>query len=122
MGKKANAIGQKKENLHWTASMDALFIEAMLYEQNQGNRPDGTFTTAAYNNMLKFLREKLEIPNLKKEHLKNRMKTLKEKFAECYNLFHKSSSGFSWSPVTKLWTAKHEVWKTFLEVCMYFVY
>lgn len=96
--------------------MDALLIEAMLYEENQGNRRDGTFTSASYMNMVEFLNGKLEIPNLKKEHLKNRLRTLKENFRECYDLFHnKSSLGFTWNPTTKLWTAEVEVWKTFLE-------
>ncbi|KAK1395611.1 hypothetical protein POM88_005474 [Heracleum sosnowskyi] len=115
MSKKSKAV-RGKESLQWTPSMDAIFIEAMLYEENQGNRCDGTFTSASYTNMLDFLNRKLEIPNLKKEHLKNRLRTLKENFRECYDLFNnKSSLGFTWNPVTKLWTAEVEVWKTFLE-------
>ncbi|XP_074365694.1 uncharacterized protein LOC141706765 [Apium graveolens] len=115
MSKKPKAV-RGKENLQWTPSMDALFIEAMLYEEKHGNRCDGTFTSASYMNMLDFLKGKLEIPNLKKEHLKNRLRTLKENFRECYDLFHnKSSLGFTWNPATKLWTAEEEVWKTFVE-------
>lgn len=123
MSKKQKAV-RGKESLQWTPSMDALFIEAMLYEEKQGNRCDGTFTSASYMNMLDFLKGKLEIPNLKKEHLKNRLRTLKENFRECYDLFHnKSSLGFTWNPTTKLWTAEEEVWKTFLEVIyIYFLY
>lgn len=123
MSKKSKAV-RGKESLQWTPSMDALFIEAMLYEENQGNRCDGTFTSASYVNMLDFLKGKLEIPNLKKEHLKNRLRTLKENFRECYDLFHnKSSLGFTWNPTTKLWTAEVEVWKTFLEVIyIYFLH
>lgn len=118
MTKTTNEIpASKKENLKWTNRMDELFIETMLYEQAQGNRPDRTFTTHAYANMLKYLIEKLEIPYLKKSHLFNRQKTLKSHFAECYDLFKCSIglSGFAWSPVTKKWDAEPEVWKDLIE-------
>ncbi|GJR45075.1 Myb/SANT-like domain-containing protein [Tanacetum coccineum] len=46
----------KKESFSWNEQMDAAFIEAILKEQNAGNRPNETFSPHAYNNMVKVLR------------------------------------------------------------------
>nr|GEX69986.1 hypothetical protein [Tanacetum cinerariifolium] len=46
----------KNESFSWNEQMDAAFIEAMLKEQNAGNRPNETFSPHAYNNMVKALR------------------------------------------------------------------
>ncbi|PWA86429.1 myb/SANT-like domain-containing protein [Artemisia annua] len=50
----------KNEAFSWNDQMDAAFIEAMLKEQNAGNRPNGTFSPHAYNNMVKALSDKFE--------------------------------------------------------------
>ncbi|TYG69010.1 hypothetical protein ES288_D05G197300v1 [Gossypium darwinii] len=63
----------------------------------------------AYENMANELHEKIGIP-IEKGLLKNRIKTLKHNFYECYDLFN-CRSGFAWSPGTKMWTAKPELWK-----------
>ncbi|KAK6939553.1 Myb/SANT-like domain [Dillenia turbinata] len=105
----------KKENMKWTLQMDNAFIEAMLNQHYQGFRVDGTFTTTAYNNIIKELKEKLGM-DLSKMHLKNRMKTLKDHFNECYDLFRNGKySGFSWSYVTKTFHAEDEVWDQLLK-------
>lgn len=119
MGKKSNQDeGSKKENLKWTAHMDGIFIEALLQQHRTENRVDGTFTTTAYDNILAELKQNLGM-ELSKQHLKNRMKTLKTKFNEWwYDMFKGTKfSGFSWNPVTKLLGADAEVWKPLLEVC-----
>ncbi|KAL6529689.1 hypothetical protein OROGR_015312 [Orobanche gracilis] len=43
-------------------------------------------------------------PVIMKNHIKNRMKTLKCHFAEVYDLFH-SLSGFAWNPITRKFEA-----------------
>ncbi|XP_076905298.1 uncharacterized protein LOC143561022 [Bidens hawaiensis] len=49
--------------------------------------------------------------NVSKKHLKNRLKTLKERFSKWYDLFHGTSlSGFSWNSTTQLIEAEDEVW------------
>nr|GEW34666.1 At1G52190-like protein [Tanacetum cinerariifolium] len=40
---------EKKEPIHWTPGMDVLFINAMLKEKANGNRPEGTFIPQALN-------------------------------------------------------------------------
>ena len=59
MGKNENNCGgAKKEHLNWISQMDDAFTNAMLYQTREGNRPDGTFTTVAYINMVTELHEK----------------------------------------------------------------
>ncbi|KAJ8625692.1 hypothetical protein MRB53_034222 [Persea americana] len=51
---------------------------------------------------------------LEKAHVKNRVKTLKKKFAECKDLFH-GLSGFAWNAETCMFEATHEVWMAFIQ-------
>ena len=105
----------RKDNIRWSEEMDVVLIDALLEQQVNGNRIDGTFTTTAYNNVLKICQDELKNP-FDKDHLKNRLKTLKTKFNTCHDLF-KGLSGFAWSPITKMFEAEPEVWKTLIEVC-----
>ncbi|KAL4345149.1 hypothetical protein AHAS_Ahas11G0249500 [Arachis hypogaea] len=110
MAKKMASQGDtsNKDNLRWTEEMDAAFLDTLIEECSKGNRVDGTFTTTAYDNVLATL--KASFGNyLRKDNLKNGLKTLKDHFGVCYDLFH-NLSGFSWNPDTKLFTAEPEVW------------
>lgn len=109
----------KREMLMWTPQMDEFFLQAMLTQQYHGNRIDGTFTSTAYTNMVNELHEKLNM-NFSKSHLKNRLKTLKDHFAQCYDLFRGVGlSGFAWNSETKLFEADNEVWDSLIEVCIF---
>ncbi|KAL7204974.1 hypothetical protein ACSBR2_017987 [Camellia fascicularis] len=81
-----------------------------------GNRVNGTFTSA-YDKIVKELCEIYNL-DLDKAKVKNRLKTIKEHFAECYDLF-KHTSGFAWSPVTRMFTLEPEVWEALIEVKPY---
>ncbi|KAK2640945.1 hypothetical protein Ddye_022708 [Dipteronia dyeriana] len=83
----------KKDTVKWTESMDVVLFDTLLEKQANGNRIDRTFTISAYNNVLKICRKELKYP-FDKDHLKNRIKTLKINFNACYDLF-KGLSGFS---------------------------
>ncbi|KAA8517182.1 hypothetical protein F0562_017475 [Nyssa sinensis] len=105
----------KGDRFIWTALMSDALIDA-FYQQNViGNKIDGTFTTKAYDEVVKELCEKLGM-DVNKDRIKNRLKTNKTHFNECFDLFNYSLSGFSWSPITKLWSAEPEVWKSLIEV------
>ncbi|KAK1563637.1 hypothetical protein Q3G72_030491 [Acer saccharum] len=45
----------RKDTVKWSEQMDIVLIDALLEQQVNGNRVDGTFTTTAYNNVLKGL-------------------------------------------------------------------
>ncbi|KAK1421486.1 hypothetical protein QVD17_23845 [Tagetes erecta] len=101
---------RKKEQLKWTNNMDNAFIQSMITQQDNGNRINGTFTSLAYKNMVQELSTKLQM-DFTKNHLKNRLKTLKERFSQWYDLFRETSlSGFSWNSTTQLIEADDEVW------------
>ncbi|KAL4315379.1 hypothetical protein AHAS_Ahas15G0179200 [Arachis hypogaea] len=103
-----------KDNLRWTEEMDATFLDALIEECSKRNRVDSTFTTSAYENVLVILKASFG-NHLWKDNLKNRLKTLKDHFGVCDDLFHNLSE-FSWNPNTKLFTAKLEVWADLIKV------
>lgn len=115
MGQKPkNSNEDKRFNVKWTEHWDTVFVDALVHQQSMGNRVDKVFTTAAYNNIVNELRDRLGEP-FQKDHLKNRMKTLKHHFKECHYLFS-GNSDFAWCPETKSWTAEPEVWKDLIQV------
>ena len=111
-----------RDTLRWTDEMDAAFLDALIEECGKGNRVDGTFTTTAYDNTLTVLRSSFG-NHLRKDNLKNRLKTLKDHFGACYDLFH-GLSGFSRNPITKMFEAKQEVWRELVKVIilMYIIF
>ncbi|XP_076952223.1 uncharacterized protein LOC143625891 [Bidens hawaiensis] len=100
---------------HWTAPMGITFLPAMITEKDNGNRIDGTFTPQAYTNMVEELSKAFGM-DLTKDHLKNRLKTLKDHFSKFYDVFKGNSmSGFSWDLSTKLLDAEEEVWEKLIK-------
>ncbi|XP_020257073.1 uncharacterized protein LOC109833705 isoform X2 [Asparagus officinalis] len=121
MGKR-NSVGSgwmesldesKRDKLQWTEKMDECLIDALLHQQTIGNRVDGTWTCVALSNVSKELTEKLEM-DINKDRVKNRMKTIKQNFNSCFDLF-KNFSGFAWCPTTSMWMAEREAWEPLLK-------
>ena len=54
---KNNTDGEqlKRYTVKWTEHIDVVLLNALLEQQIIGNRIDGTFTTTAYNNVLKIV-------------------------------------------------------------------
>ncbi|GKC70409.1 Myb/SANT-like domain-containing protein [Tanacetum coccineum] len=66
-------------------------------------------------NMVVELSKSLKL-EIKKVHLKNRLKTLKAHFSQYKDIFCAVSlSGFSWDPTTKLMNAEDEVWEALIK-------
>jgi hypothetical protein len=94
--------GVKKEIMKWTQVMDDAYIQALLKQLYEGNWVEETFTSTTYNNVIQELKTIVDM-NFTKAHLKNIMKTLKEHFNECYDIFKNNRlSGFARNPQTKL--------------------
>ncbi|XLS94954.1 hypothetical protein HN51_070962 [Arachis hypogaea] len=115
MAKRASCQGEatSRDTLRWTDEMDTTFIDALIEECRKGNRVDGIFTTMAYDNILLLLRS-MYGNHIRKENLKNRLKTLKDHFGVCYDNFH-GHSGFFWNPITKMFEAEAEVWEELIK-------
>ena len=86
----------------------------MLKEQNNGNRPNGRWSSRAYSNMFKKCSASFSYV-VEKGNIKNRIKTLKGTFHSCHDLF-KNMSGFAWNPVIGLFETGDEVWEPLIEV------
>ncbi|KAG5030116.1 hypothetical protein JHK87_013630 [Glycine soja] len=102
-----------RDSLQWNDEMDQMLLNALGEEANKGNRHNGAWTTQAYNNMVEALRSTIG-PNITKNYIKNRMKTIKNHFAEAYDLFH-SLSGFSWNSITRKFDAEDDVWEELIK-------
>ncbi|KAK4432985.1 hypothetical protein Salat_1060700 [Sesamum alatum] len=87
----------------WSAEMDEILLDAFVAEDEKGNRHDGTWTSTAFDNIVKECVEKFGHV-IDKENVKNRQRTLKMNFAACYDAFH-GHSGFAWNPESQLFEA-----------------
>ena len=112
--KKTTNNESKATNKRWTDDIDGFLLNVILEEQNNGNRPNGTWTSHAYSNMCKKCLESFGYV-VEKSNIKNRIKTLKGTFNSCHDLF-KNMSGFAWNPITGLFEAEDEVWEPLIEV------
>ncbi|XP_074287285.1 uncharacterized protein LOC141612416 isoform X2 [Silene latifolia] len=112
MGKQKSMEAPSSSSLRWTDRMDKFFIDALMNEVVLGNRVDGSFTSHAYDNIVKECSEKMKLP-LTKDHLKNRLKTIKKNFNEVFDLF--GASGWGWNEVTAMFEYEDEVWDSLLQ-------
>ncbi|KAJ1411888.1 Myb/SANT-like domain [Sesbania bispinosa] len=109
----SNESGQGvRELLRWTEEMDYILLTAFTEEMNRGNRIGGNWTPEAYAHVVAALVAG-GVGEVTKQHVKNRMKTAKEKFSEAFDLFN-SLSGFAWNPITRRFEAEDEVWADFI--------
>ena len=85
-------------------------MDAFLHRVIIGDRVNGTFTSKAYDDIVKELVEKFDM-EITKDKVKNRQKTLKKNFHECYDIFKDGLSGFGWNDSLNMWTAESKVWE-----------
>ena len=83
-------------------------------------RVNGTFTSKAYDEIVKELAEKFDM-EINKDKVKKRQKTLKKNFYECYDIFKDGLSGFGWNDSLNMWTAEPEVWEPLIVVNYHFL-
>ena len=112
--KKTTDSESKVINMRCTDDMDDFLLNVMLEEQNNGNRPNGTWSSHAYLNMSKKCSASFGYA-VEKGNIKNCIKTLKGTFHSCHDIF-KNMSGFAWNPITRLFKAENEVWEPLIDV------
>jgi len=96
----SNSSGSYREFIKWTTEMDLILLNAMIDEVRKGCRIDGSWTTQGYTNIVMALNE-ASLSGIKKNHVKNRQKSLKDRWREVHDLFG-GLSGFAWNQTTKL--------------------
>nr|KYP55458.1 hypothetical protein KK1_001670 [Cajanus cajan] len=102
-----------REFTKWIDDMDFRLLTAMLDEARLGNRVDGSWTTQAYNNIVEALRQ-TGLTGITKNNVKNRQKSLKDRWREVHDLFS-GLSGFAWDESMKRFTTEPEVWHELLQ-------
>ncbi|KAJ3699658.1 hypothetical protein LUZ61_003363 [Rhynchospora tenuis] len=101
--------GGRGESLVWSQKMDEALIDAFVHQHELKNRNGGTFTSHAYDQIVKELKEAFPDKPIDKEKVKNRMKYIKKGFGTCYDLF-RNISGFGWNAETHMIEADSDVW------------
>ncbi|XP_068483377.1 uncharacterized protein [Phaseolus vulgaris] len=109
----SNSSGSYREFTKWTTEMDLILLNAIIDEVRKGCRIDGSWTTQGYTNIVMALNE-AGLSGLKKNNVKNRQKSLKDRWREIHDLFG-GLSGFAWNQTTKLFEAEDEVWSELIK-------
>ena len=83
--------GDPSKEVQWSSVMDDALVDdasvdAFLHQVIIGGRVYGTFTSKAYDDIMKELIENLHM-EVNKDRVKNGQKTLKKNFHECYDIF-----------------------------------
>ncbi|ESW06728.1 hypothetical protein PHAVU_010G071400 [Phaseolus vulgaris] len=104
----SNSSGSYRELTKWTTEMDLILLNAMIDKVRKGCRIDGSWTTQGYTNIVMALNE-AGLSGIKTKHVKNRQKSLKDRWREVHDLFG-GLSGFAWNQTTKRFEAEDEVW------------
>ena len=112
--------GDPSKEVQWSSVMDDALVDAFLHQVIIGGRVNGTFTSKAYDDIVKELVEKFDM-EINKDKVKNRQKTLKKNFHECYDIFKDGLSGFGWNDSLNMWTAEPEVWEPLIAVNYHFL-
>ncbi|KAI4304490.1 hypothetical protein MLD38_039990 [Melastoma candidum] len=95
-------------NFRWGPIFEETLLDLLLREARNGNRPDQTFTAAAYRNVVTDF-NMIHGTNIQKKHIFTRMKTMKQHFVLFHNAFH-SLSGFAWNHESQKFEAEDHVW------------
>ena len=101
----------------WTPAMDDALVSAYYHEHVIGNRVERTFTTHAFDNIVKELNVKYPEKGIDKNRIQSRMKNIKNNFNRCYDIFKNGMSGFGFDPTTETQSVDPEVWEKLIEVC-----
>nr|POF21629.1 hypothetical protein CFP56_24754 [Quercus suber] len=91
--------GDPSKEVQWSRVMDDALVDAFLHQVIIGGKVNGTFISNAYDDIVKESVEKFHMEIIE-DKVKNRQKTLKKNFRECYDIFKDGLtqlSGFGWN-------------------------
>ena len=94
--------------------MNLVMLNAMIEEVCRGCRIDRSCTSQGYTNIVMALHE-TALSAIKKNHVKNRQKSLKDKWREVHDLFD-GLIDYAWNQTTKCFEADDEVWNDLIKV------
>lgn len=113
--KQATNVLKRGKNIMWTKDMDKMLLEC-LCQVAEGNKIPHKFKEPAYTIAVNLLNDEFTLVcPLNKQHVQNRLKTLKVQFKAIHEVVYKS--GFGWDSVNKKITVMDDsVWNTFTTV------
>ena len=112
--------GDPSKEVQWSSVIDDALVDDFLHQVIIGGRVNGTFTSKAYDDIVKEFVEKFDM-EINKDKVKNRQNTLKKNFHECYDIFKDGLSDFGWNDSLNMWTAEPEVWMPLIVVIYHFL-
>ncbi|XP_077212718.1 histidine--tRNA ligase, cytoplasmic-like isoform X2 [Tasmannia lanceolata] len=102
---------KRRKNFFWNGEMDKILIKSLLHQISEGNKIPNGFKDVAYNATAHEVNQHFGL-HLTKDHIKNRVKTLKASYKSLNNLL--GESGFGWDSVTKSISVSKEVSDTYI--------
>ncbi|XP_077240160.1 uncharacterized protein LOC143881059 [Tasmannia lanceolata] len=111
----AGEISSTRKSFTWSPDMDHYLCEALVRQVQLGKKGDnGTFRPEVWNSVVQELNNSCERNDIKVDHCKNRLKTLRKHYVVAKDMLR--LSGFSWDSVRKMLTADRHVWDEYLKV------
>lgn len=97
----------------WTSPMDNCLSKILADYAKEGYRGENIIKSATYAAAVEALNEKFGL-ELNKEHVKNRLKTLKKQYAVLREIL--AQKGFKWDKTRKTVVANDATWKEYIKV------
>ncbi|XP_010247462.1 PREDICTED: uncharacterized protein LOC104590478 [Nelumbo nucifera] len=104
---------EKGKNVMWRNEMDRCLTKTLAEQVKKGNKIDKNLTSSAYTAAVSALNKNFGL-DLTKEHIRNRLKTLKKQYGILKDLL--SQNGFEWDEKRKMVIANDSVWNDYIKV------
>ncbi|XP_077246086.1 uncharacterized protein At2g29880-like [Tasmannia lanceolata] len=107
----AQTSQNRGKNIIWNDQMDKVLVDTLLFQIAEGYKIPNGFKDHAYVAAATAMNAFFNL-QLNKEHIKNRIKTMKETYKSVCIIL--SRSGFGWDNNTKMVTCKKEVYDDYI--------
>ncbi|XP_077239711.1 uncharacterized protein LOC143880609 [Tasmannia lanceolata] len=106
----ASRVGR---NHYWNTEMDKVLVDALLEQVSEGHKIPNGFKDVAYTAASRAMNSRYG-KDMTKEHIKNRVKTLKKKFVAVNTIIN--TNGFGWDDVNKKIEVTEDVYNAWVAV------
>ncbi|KAK7295758.1 hypothetical protein RJT34_18670 [Clitoria ternatea] len=108
-------VKDQGKQMRWTSDMDNCLCATLVQQitRSNGSKFDYKLNSAAFEAALLAINEKFQL-NVVKEHVRNRLKTLKKHYDIMKELL--DQSGFEWDEKRKMVIANDSVWNEYIKI------
>ncbi|OMP08266.1 hypothetical protein COLO4_06628 [Corchorus olitorius] len=103
---------EKGNYFQWSSEMDGCLTKVLAEQVKKGNKTDNALKPAAYMAAVTVINKKFGL-DLTKEHLRNRLRTLKKQFGIVKGIL--AQKGFQWDEERRMVVADASVWKDYIK-------